>query len=120
MKATTAQPLQQIHAVLGHAGYEPVVSTEAGADTYRREQDMHESCLLQMCPAETWHKGSYASGCPRPILVTEHHQHQLEKLHEALTLAITDVVERWWTDVAAQFPQRMPLAKEEEDILQVR
>jgi hypothetical protein len=35
-----------------------------------------------------------------------------------LTLAITDVVQRWWTDDTARFPQRMPLPKEEEKLLQ--
>ncbi|KAK3898125.1 Clavaminate synthase [Staphylotrichum tortipilum] len=71
-----------------------------------------------LCPAEFWHKGSYANGCARPILMAQHHQHQLEELHRALTLAITDVVERWWTDEAARLPQRMPLLKEEEELLQ--
>lgn len=80
---------------------------------------MHESCLLKLCRAETWHKGSYTHGCPRPILITKHHQRQLEELHEALTLAITDIVQRWWTDDTARFPQRMPLPTQEEELLQV-
>jgi hypothetical protein len=117
MKSTTTQPLQQIHAVLDSAEHALTESTEAA--TYRQEQDIHESCLLKLCPAETWHKDSYRNGCARPILITQHHQQQLEELHEALTLAITDVVQRWWTDDAAQLPQRMPLPKEEEELLQV-
>jgi hypothetical protein len=118
MKSTAKQPLEQIHAVLGPASHALLDSTETA--TYRWEQDMHESRLLELCPAEIWHKGSYASGCARPLLIASHHQRQLEELHEALTLAITDVVERWWADGAARFPQRMPLTKAEEDLLQVR
>lgn len=70
-----------------------------------------------MCPAYLWPKGSYRAGCPRPILIGKNHQQQLESLHEALTIAITDIVGRWWTDRDAQFQERMPLEKEEEDLL---
>lgn len=120
MEATAAQPLRQIHA-LRHGSCRPAASSsrQASAATYLREQKLHESCLLEMCPADTWYHGSYGAGCPRPILVGQHHQQQLEELHEALTLAITDIVDRWWTDAAAEFPLRMPLPKEEEDLLQV-
>ncbi|KAL2179287.1 uncharacterized protein P884DRAFT_180067, partial [Thermothelomyces heterothallicus CBS 202.75] len=88
------------------------------AAIYRQEQDMHESCLLGLCPVEKWYKGSYAAACPRPILVAKHHQEQLERLHRALTLAIVDIAQRWWSDPAAHFPLRMPLAEEEEELLQ--
>jgi hypothetical protein len=40
-------------------------------------------------------------------------------LHEALTAGITDIVERWWTDPEARFPERMPLEKQEKDLLKV-
>ncbi|KGO76100.1 hypothetical protein PITC_006430 [Penicillium italicum] len=35
----------------------------------------------------------------------------------ALRLAIEDIIQRWWTDEEAQFPQRMPLEPGEEDLL---
>ncbi|KAK4139588.1 uncharacterized protein C8A04DRAFT_32914 [Dichotomopilus funicola] len=116
MKSTKAQPLKQIHAVFGPHGHAISQSTDAVA--CGREQDVHEARLLEMCSAELWPKGSYEQACARPILMTEHHQHQMEKLHEALTLAITDIVDRWWTDDAAAFPQRMPLTGVEEGLLQ--
>lgn len=118
MTGPAAQPLEQIHAVLGRSG-EPAASARAGPATYRLEQEMHESALLRLCPAEKWYKGSHQAGCPRPILVAEHHQQQLAELHRALATSITDIVERWWTDAEARFPQRMPLQKEEEDLLRV-
>ncbi|KAF9873892.1 hypothetical protein CkaCkLH20_08626 [Colletotrichum karsti] len=73
--------------------------------------------LLNLCPENLWHNGSYAAGCPRPILVGNHHLQQMQDLHEALTIAIIDIVQRWWIDTQAQFPQRMPLQPEEEELL---
>jgi hypothetical protein len=40
-------------------------------------------------------------------------------LHGALSAALTDIVERWWTATDARFPDRMPLLKKEEDRLKV-
>ncbi|CEL00913.1 hypothetical protein ASPCAL00505 [Aspergillus calidoustus] len=41
----------------------------------------------------------------------------MKELHNALVIAVTDIVERWWTDKEAQFPQRMRLEAEEEELL---
>lgn len=120
MKDTATQPLQQIRTILGRASDDLVGNTaEEVTVPYRLEQESYESALLNYCPAEKWPKAVYRAGCPRPILVTEYHQRQVVQLHEALVLAITDIVERWWTDDAAQLPLRMPLEKEEEHLLQV-
>lgn len=75
--------------------------------------------MLEACAAHLWHKGSYSAVCPRPILIEEHHQEQLEDLHLALTTAIADIVQRWWTDEEARLPERMPLEPEEEEHLRV-
>jgi hypothetical protein len=75
--------------------------------------------LLSLCTATLWPHDSYAAGCPRPILVQHHHHQQLKMLHGALSTALTDIVERWWTDKDARFPDRMPLLEKEEDILKV-
>jgi hypothetical protein len=74
--------------------------------------------LLNMCPARLWHMDSYRAGCPMPILISRSHEQQLETLHEALTIAINDIVARWWSDLEARFPERMPLEKKEEELLQ--
>ncbi|KAJ6486947.1 hypothetical protein C8R45DRAFT_996565 [Mycena sanguinolenta] len=42
----------------------------------------------------------------------------MRAIHDALVLAITSIVERWWTDAEANFPQRMPLEPAEEALLQ--
>ncbi|PGH15470.1 hypothetical protein AJ79_02447 [Helicocarpus griseus UAMH5409] len=73
--------------------------------------------LLRLCPPHLWYHGSNNASCPRPILITNKHQDQLLQLHTALIAAIVDIVERWWTDTDAGFPGRMPLEKQEEDLL---
>ena len=57
------------------------------------------------------------SGCTDRVGLAEQ---QMQDIHEALTIAIVDIVQRWWTDTDARFPERMPLEKKEEDILKVR
>lgn len=107
----TVTLLQQIHVGISA----PSLDTNETALT--RQHEKLYAALLGMCPAYLWPKGSYRAGCPRPILIGKNHQQQLESLHEALTIAITDIVGRWWTDRDAQFQERMPLEKEEEDLL---
>jgi hypothetical protein len=106
-----ATQLQQVYI-----GFNPN-DMESGDSIFFQEHTRLQALLLGMCPAHLWHNGSYTAGCPRPILVGKHHQQQLEKLHESLTIAITDIVQRWWTDMNAGFPNRMPLEKEEENLL---
>lgn len=92
---------------------------EADETAFLKQQEKLQATLLALCPAHLWHDGSYSAGCSRPILIGRHHQQQLENLHEALTIAITDIVQRWWTDSDARFPEQMPLEKEEGDLLKV-
>ncbi|TKW49876.1 hypothetical protein CTA1_2437 [Colletotrichum tanaceti] len=84
---------------------------------YRRQEADLREALLRLCPEDLWHDGSYSAGCPRPILVGESHQKQMRDLHEALTTAIVDIVQRWWTDDDARFWERMPLEADEEELL---
>ncbi|TWU77324.1 hypothetical protein ED733_005110 [Metarhizium rileyi] len=116
---TPALPLlQQVHIGLGPNGYEPVASVDAAASAVRAKQhDQLIANLVRLCPEYAWPRGSYQAMCPSPILVHQHHQSHLESLHEALTVAVTDIVQRWWSDREAGFPMRMPLATEEEDLL---
>ncbi|THC96584.1 hypothetical protein EYZ11_003924 [Aspergillus tanneri] len=116
MKFPTSQ-LQQIHLGVSPHGYEPVTSYEGDASIYSKEHETVQATLLRFCPAHIYYKGSNEASCPRPILVTIQHLQQLERFHGALTAAISDIVERWWTDVDARFPERMPLEREEEDLL---
>ncbi|KAI2464801.1 hypothetical protein F4781DRAFT_411623 [Annulohypoxylon bovei var. microspora] len=110
--------LQQIHFGVGPNKYEPVAHYEAKTDAYAQELADIQASLLSMCPLSVWPQGSYRAVCPRPILVSKQHQQQIAELQRALATAITDIVGRWWTDKEANFPKRMPLLKEEEDLLQ--
>ena len=100
--------------------FAPVTRNTIDTGAFAREEAHLQETVLKLCPADLWHHGSYASGCPRPVLVERHHQVQMRTLHEALTAAITDIVQRWWSDTEARFPGRMPLEAEEEELLQVR
>lgn len=111
--------LTQIHLGPRPQYYKTVSRENIDTEGYLQEEAELQDTLLRLCPEDLWPNGTYAAGCPRPILVGQHHQLQLENLHEALTVAIADIVQRWWSDKDAQFPKRMPLEKEEEDILKV-
>ncbi|KAM3453617.1 hypothetical protein MY3296_003648 [Beauveria thailandica] len=127
MAVLAADRMRQIHLGLGSAGY--AVVSKDGAEQQQQQQqqqplaifaqehEAHEEILLAQCPQTVWPQGSYRASCPRPILVTKQHCDQLLQLHGALTAAINDIVPRWWRDAEARFPQRMPLAAQEEDLL---
>lgn len=114
-----SHPLRQIILNTGPGGYEPVAS-QPDDRPYSQDHEEFQANLLRKCPAHLWHKASYVNGCPRPILITEHHHDHLQQLHQALVAALADIVPRWFRDHAANFPERMPLKREEEELLQVR
>ncbi|KAK2766866.1 hypothetical protein FQN54_006180 [Arachnomyces sp. PD_36] len=92
-------------------------------DTYPKadseeQEKKYQSTLLRLMPRLSWPEGLYLASCHNPIAITQNHQRQLVELHDALTAAIIDIVERWWTDASARFPERMPLEPQEEDLLQ--
>jgi hypothetical protein len=119
MKLTSPNRLQQIHVSRHRGGYEPVASYKTEKATDREDHEDLQLSLLQLSPAGTWRDKLYTASCPRPMLVTAQHQQQWMELHEAMVLAITDIIERWWTDPVARFPERMPLEPKEEELLRV-
>ncbi|OGM49479.1 hypothetical protein ABOM_001708 [Aspergillus bombycis] len=117
MKIPASQQLQQLHVSLEQGDYEPVATYDSTKATYLQDQEALQDGLLSLCSADGWHKSSRAACSPRPVLVSSEHQRRWRELHEALVLAVTDIVERWLTDPEARFPERMPLESEEEDLL---
>ncbi|KAF9893973.1 hypothetical protein FE257_008944 [Aspergillus nanangensis] len=107
--AITTQLLKQVHLQTGHSSLTPVTYHPDKNVLYKEEHELLQSRILQLCPSHIWPKGSHDLACPRPILIADQHKEQLFKLHSALSTAITDIVERWWTDADARFPARMPL-----------
>ncbi|KAI1098122.1 hypothetical protein F4804DRAFT_346588 [Jackrogersella minutella] len=118
MRSPTSSELQQICIRNKLHGYGLVSYYEPESSTYAQEHEDIQASLLSICAPDIWPKGSYRMACPRPILVNKHHQQLLTNLHRALDIAITDIVERWWTDKKAKLPERMPLHKKEEELLQ--
>ncbi|KAH8126000.1 hypothetical protein FP744_10006197 [Trichoderma asperellum] len=110
--------LMQIHLGLGPKGFEEVSTVQAQEDFYKCESKTMIAQLIRLCPRRLWPHSSYSNSCPRPILVNARHEMMLRDLNTALTLSLTDIVERWWSDKAAQFPKRMPLELIEEGLLQ--
>ncbi|KAJ5212483.1 uncharacterized protein N7498_004129 [Penicillium cinerascens] len=94
-----------------HPGEVDPETRSALLEQYHRE--------LEKCsPRETWAGDAHQKSAPYPILGSVGHQRQLADLSEALVLAITDIVQRWWSDVDARFPERMPIDPVEEKLLQ--
>ncbi|KAK0111672.1 hypothetical protein ONS95_002017 [Cadophora gregata] len=54
---------------------------------------------------------------PHPALLPKLFIERLELFHEALALALDSIIERWWKDSDANFPARMPLDPQTEDLL---
>lgn len=96
---------------------ELVAAEEAGQAMRLFDLTLMQTSLLSSC--FKWPFDTHCKGCPYPIVVSESRLHDLETLHTLLTIAITNIVERWWTDADARFPQRMPLEEYEEDLLKV-
>ena len=119
MTNSTSHLLRQIHVGPGPRDNHLVTEFYPENRVYIHEQEKYEKFLLQKCPPDLWPEKAHKTTCPRPILINKAHQRQLQDLHDALTAAITNIVERWWTDEDAHFPERMPLEKREEDLLQV-
>ncbi|KAI1391875.1 uncharacterized protein F4822DRAFT_441117 [Hypoxylon trugodes] len=118
MKGPISSHLQQIHLEAGSKSYRPIAHHQANETTYAQEHNELQANLLSICSAYLWPRGSYRAACPRPILIHARHQQQLEELHEAFNTAITDIIDRWWSDPEARFPERMPLEKGEENLLE--
>ncbi|UKZ69091.1 uncharacterized protein TrAtP1_010104 [Trichoderma atroviride] len=111
------EPFMQIHLGRGPRGFEEVSTVQAQGNFYLWESETMKAALMRLCPPRLWPHASYNNSCPRPILVNLRHETMLRELNTALTLSLTDIVDRWWSDKAAKFPQRMPLEPIEEGLL---
>lgn len=56
---------------------------------------------------------------PFPALLPRQFPDDIRVFQEALTIALNNIVERWWKDEEANFPSRMPLEPQAEDLLRV-
>ncbi|KAJ2996306.1 hypothetical protein NUW58_g1008 [Xylaria curta] len=117
MANTTPIELQQIRVGFGRNILASNSDSLVTKVDLAKEHARLQANLLSKCPAHMWPKASYRAFCPRPILVTKPHEQQIRELSEALTAAVNNTVERWWSDQQARLFERMPLKREEEDLL---
>ena len=110
------RPLQQVRVLPCKNGNRP---EQASPSEVTQDHHAFRTRLDQLIPKEYWAKAIFNQASPYPIVISQGHQRQLEDLHNALTLAIVDIVERWCTDGAARLPERMPLEAQEEELLRV-
>ncbi|KAI0431940.1 hypothetical protein F5Y09DRAFT_330015 [Xylaria sp. FL1042] len=117
MGYTTPTKLRQIQIEIRRHDIDSFGNIVATKAVHSNDHGRFHADLLSKCPAHLWPKGSYRATSPRPMLVTKSHQQQIVELSKALTTAIISIVERWWSDQDARFYERMPLKREEEDLL---
>ncbi|OJI89599.1 hypothetical protein ASPTUDRAFT_79543 [Aspergillus tubingensis CBS 134.48] len=117
MKPPAPARLQQVHIPLSGGGYEPINFINSRNAAYNLGHERIQESLLRFCSDKSWNNSSRSVFIPRSILVSSEHQCQWKELNNALVSAITDIVERWWTDSVSRFPERMPLEPVEEDLL---
>jgi hypothetical protein len=55
---------------------------------------------------------------PHPVLLPRQFMKELETFNEALAIAVSNIIERWWIDKDADLPSRMPLEPHVEELLQ--
>ena len=91
--------------------------SEVDEDAYKEELQCFRQSLLRSC--NQWPLGFDISASPLPLLAPETLLAHLDKLGNLLCHAITSIVERWWTDPIANFPERMPLLPHQEAVLRV-
>ncbi len=84
---------------------------------YSKQLQKFREDLLEFSPH--WPNNFDLIGSPYPLLVPESLVEHFERLGEILDRAVTNIVERWWIDQKANFPERMPLLPHQEELLQV-
>lgn len=96
-----------------------VSAIDASAEDRNRAEEVYYPVILQYTggPANLPYELRYMT--PNPILISNQFLKSLREFHNALSIALTNIVERWFTDEKAAFPTRMPLEQHEEDLLRV-
>ena len=82
---------------------------------YNKEiQEFRESLLGS---SSNWPKQYDTVASPLPALIPENLQQHVDQLGNILTRAVTNIVERWWSDEESKFWQRMPILEHQEAVL---
>jgi len=108
--------LKQI-SLLGNYLPESCLDALTGQDRYEEEVEIFRQSLRRSC--KLWPHGFDIAANPYPIVIPESLTDHLARLGDILCRATTNIVERWWKDPLANFPERMPLSPQQERILRV-
>jgi len=108
--------LKQI-SLVGNDLAEPYLDTFFRQEKYEEEVKAFRQKLRQSC--RQWPHGFDIAANPYPIIIPESLTDHLDRLGDILCRATTNIVERWWKDPSANFPERMPLSPQQERILRV-
>lgn len=116
--SVSSRPLQLCLNASKRAGT-LVSASDASYEDRKRAQEAYYAVLYQYTggPANLPYEPRYMT--PDPILISHRFLAELRRFHEALAIALNNIVQRWFTDKEAAFPTRMPLEPHEEDLLQV-
>ena len=117
---TFADNYQYQQIVIGPSSGTKELVVAKRTDEESRAADLKEMQASLLSSAPVWPFDTYRQSSPYPILVTKQQVCNLEALQICLRIAITDIVERWWTDKEARYWERMPIEGHEEDLLRVR
>lgn len=109
--------MKQLSFALSRQSGSLVAAENADEDVRRADFKAMQASLLALCPV--WPHGFRSLLSAHPIVTSQSQLSKFRHVHELLSAAITNIVERWWTDEAARFPDRMPLEKHEEEVLRV-
>ena len=97
----------------------PVSVLDASYKDRKHAEEVYYPVIFQYTggPAHLPHGPRYMTA--HPLLISDQFLADLRLFHEALALALSNIVQRWFTDKEAAFPTRMPLEPHEEDLLLV-
>ena len=110
----TQVPVFDTRLTFGHI---PVSSRDQ--KTRIKERELYKARLGLLSQGAERSLATHFPFSPWPLKLSTQFPEDIRKFHEALDLAITNVVDRWWTDKDADLPSRMPLEPREEELLKV-
>lgn len=112
----TMQPKNSIRQI-SLSGAHIQDANQCTEEEYSKDLQQFRKSLLKSCPK--WPRDHDKAGSPLPLLIPKELAEQFQTLGELLDRAITNIVERWWTDEQANFSERMPILPRQESLLRV-
>ncbi|PWY80458.1 hypothetical protein BO94DRAFT_162475 [Aspergillus sclerotioniger CBS 115572] len=106
-----------IHQICLASTISPANPVHPKASSREIQDQQNESFNSKLEALTGGYSGIINNGSPNPLLVPAKLHRSVARIHEALVLGLTNIVERWCADEQAVFSRRMPLEPHEEDLL---